>query len=204
MAGAFVLSCAFPQAAPHIFCHAFRHALGGMLMVFIALTFLSSVASAQPDNRVSGQNANGQNANEMSGAESKTGKKQGQQADPGPANDKRDLANQYYELNPTWQIASMAIRARAANLPAKRRLVFITAMERLLDKERLRQESIDLMVELYTEKELKALVKYYSDPLIQSALTKQETFERKIGPLVNEILDKALMEHRIGENPKDN
>lgn len=106
------------------------------------------------------------------------------------------LAERYYALNPTWRMLSNEVRQMAKALPEKRRLIFVTAIEKSIDKELLKQESVPIIAELFTKDELQALIKYYEDPLIQSALAKQETFSRKIAPVVQKMMDEAVLKFR--------
>lgn len=110
--------------------------------------------------------------------------------------EKMDLARQYYELNPTWKMVSAAIRNRAKDMPPKQRLVFVTAMEKMIDKQQLREEAIPVIADLFSVEELETLIKFYENPHIQTALAKKETFERRIAPTVTRMIDKAFLEYR--------
>lgn len=117
----------------------------------------------------------------------------------GPAlNDptKETLARQYYDLNPLWRSVSNAIRLHARDMPEKQRLIFITALEKSIDKEEIRATALPIIAELYTEGELQRLIEYYEDPLIRSALAKEETFNRKVAPYITRIIDEALLRVR--------
>lgn len=116
-------------------------------------------------------------------------------AEEGSEATKQELAERYYELNPSWKIASAAIRSRAQNMEPQKRLVFITAMEKLISKKELREKSIPLIKELFSESELKALNRFYSDPKIRKALAKQETFMRRLSPYLTEMMDDAYMRY---------
>lgn len=110
--------------------------------------------------------------------------------------EKMDFATQYYELNPAWKMVSAAIRNRAKDMPPKQRLVFVTAMEKMIDKQKLREESIPVIADLFSVEELETLIKFYENPHIQSAMAKKETFERRIAPTVTRMIDKAFLEFR--------
>ena len=113
---------------------------------------------------------------------------------------KEQLAERYYELNPTWRTVSNSIREQARSMPEKQRLVFVTAMEKSIDKEAIKQEALSLIIELFSEEELKKLISYYEDPLVQSAQVKEETLERRLGPTVTKMLDEALITIRTQQS----
>lgn len=104
-----------------------------------------------------------------------------------------ELAHIYYELNPTWRFVSDAIREQAVNMSDKRKLIFVTAMEKMIDREVLKQKSIPVIIDTFTVDELQLLIKFYSQSDIRKALAKEQTYARKIGPDVTQMLDKALL-----------
>lgn len=114
--------------------------------------------------------------------------------------DKQSLAERYYDLNPSWKTISRAIRARAqsAEFNARQRLVFITAMEKLINKPAVKNAAIPVIADLFSEEELRALISFYENPHIQSSLAKQETFDRKLAPFVTKIMDEAYLKYKTG------
>jgi len=119
--------------------------------------------------------------------------------DMGSLERRLELATKMHHFRSSRELVDNAIRQVAnQNYAPGERDVFITAMRNILNYKALEKIAIDAMAETYSEKELDAMVAYYSQPEAQSASDKTEAYYAKVVPEITRIIDKAMMRVRTG------
>ena len=119
--------------------------------------------------------------------------------DPGSEAKRYELAREMHKLRPTRDQVYAAIDQMAQAQPESEREAFRTAMRNILNYEAIEKISIDAMAETYSEKELTAMVEYYSKPEALSAAQKDPQYAQKVYPEIVRMLDQAMMRVRTGK-----
>lgn len=113
--------------------------------------------------------------------------------------DKRlELAKKMHELRPTKNQVMQAIEVVSQRVEESKRPAFEGAMMNAMDFKAIEKISIDAMTETFTVPELEAMVEYYSKPEAQSASDKLPDYQRKVGPEIIRMIDKAMMKVKTG------
>lgn len=112
---------------------------------------------------------------------------------------KLELAKKMHQIRPTSQQIDSAIQQVARRLPEQQRQQFVTIMTESLNYNAIERISIDAMVDVFTLKELEAMVEYYSKPEAVSASDKMSDWAKVVQPEIASLIDKALMKIRLGE-----
>ncbi|HRQ60152.1 MAG TPA: hypothetical protein PLO23_01330 [Alphaproteobacteria bacterium] len=114
--------------------------------------------------------------------------------------DKRlELAKKMHELRPTKTQVMQAIEVVSQRVPEDKRAAFEGSMMGAMDFKAIEKISIDAMTETFTVPELEAMVEYYSKPEAQSASDKLPDYQRKVGPEIIRMIDKAMMKVKTGQ-----
>lgn len=116
------------------------------------------------------------------------------------AGDKRlELSRKMHELRPTKAQVMQAIEVVSQRVAEENRPAFEGAMMNAMDFKAIEKISIDSMAETFTEAELEAMVEYYTKPEAQSASDKLPEYQRKVGPEIIRMIDKAMMKVKTGQ-----
>lgn len=123
-------------------------------------------------------------------------------ANAGDAALRLDLAERMHKIRPArTQIDSAIEQVAQGNVPPQEQQAFILSMKRIIDYKALEKASIQTMAETFTYPELKAMVDYYEKPEASSANEKFPEYQKKISPLIYQMLDRAIMQVRTGSAP---
>jgi len=111
-----------------------------------------------------------------------------------------ELAKQMLEIRPAKQQLENAVDTYIRNYmfayPEKEQQAFRMGLLRVMNPKALEKTSVDAYAEVFTVKELQAMVEYYSKPEAQSATNKQNALNAKIAPEIVRMLDHALIRTR--------
>lgn len=105
-----------------------------------------------------------------------------------------ELSEKVLEVRPLDQQVERAIQQLTSRMPVQKRERVRTVLRNAMDIEYLEHLSLKVMAELFTEKELKTFIEYYSRPEIQSMEKKMEEFNRRISPSISLMVEEALGE----------
>ena len=126
-----------------------------------------------------------------------------QQANERPGPDTRErrlrLAERMHEIWSTRERINDALKSMAQRYPESERDSFMNAMQLAIDYGKVEEASIDAMVKTYTAQELQAMVDYYGSKAGQSAEAKRSIYQDRIQPVIQKMIDKALMAYKTGE-----
>lgn len=113
-----------------------------------------------------------------------------------------DLSEKMHKIRPARKQIDSAIEQVARNgLSVEEQQAFILSMKRIIDYKALEKASIEAMAETFSAPELKAMVDYYEKPEAQSANEKFPDYQKKIEPIIYQMLDRAMMQVRTGSAP---
>lgn len=110
------------------------------------------------------------------------------------------LAKQYVATMPIESDVKAAIEALATHVAAEDRVLFRRLGESALDYDRLRAAAELSVLEVFTDKEIKAMIGFYSSPEGQAIRTKMRDYDAKMQPVMTEIMTefvKKLQENNI-------
>ncbi|MFP4097545.1 MAG: hypothetical protein ACLFU1_02025 [Alphaproteobacteria bacterium] len=112
---------------------------------------------------------------------------------------KVELAKAMHDIRPTHEQVDSAVYRSAMNLPPNERNKFVASMQSMLNYNAIERISVDAMVDIYTKKELEAMVGYFSKPEATSASRKLPVWAREVQPEIVRMIDRALMRIRTGQ-----
>lgn len=109
-----------------------------------------------------------------------------------------DLSKQMHEIWPTRPKVESAIDSIGEQVPQAERAKFKAAMRRAVKFKALEEKSIETMAEIFTVKELEAMIKFYGSKEGRSVAFKTGDYEASLQPLLIKMIDKALLDTRLG------
>lgn len=107
--------------------------------------------------------------------------------------EKLGLAKQYIASVPVESDIRAAVDAMAQNAAPDQRVLIKSIADKTIDYNRLRTAAELNAADLFTEAELKAMIKFYSTPEGQSIRTKMPQYEASLQPVVVEVLQAFVM-----------
>lgn len=161
------------------------------LLLFIAVLLLSSPAFAQDAEPAAEPKA--ETVGEMVEAA-----KPPPPADMGDLQRRVELATKMHEFRPAREQVDNAVATIALKVAPDKRELFKIGMRNVLNYKAIEKVSIDAMAETFTEKELEAMVEYYSKPEARSVSDKYYLYQEKVSPEIVKMLDKAMMQVKTG------
>ncbi len=101
-------------------------------------------------------------------------------------------ADRYLQATPLQTTLAGMAEKLAGQIPEKQRPVFIEAMQKHVDYEKLKLASRQAMITHFTADELKALADFYGSETGQSALKKMGNYTAELMPVIQAEMAKAL------------
>ncbi|MCK5285396.1 MAG: DUF2059 domain-containing protein [Alphaproteobacteria bacterium] len=111
---------------------------------------------------------------------------------------RQELARKMQDIRPARKQVDDAVEQFVSSLPANEQEIYKTALQKILNYKALERISIDAYADTFTEKELIAMVEYYSKPEARSASDKTSQYAQKVYPEIIRMLDKAMMKIKTG------
>ena len=121
--------------------------------------------------------------------------------DIAPANDyeaRLKLARDMHEIWPIRIKVESAIDRIGEQIEEAKRLRFKSAMRQAIKFEALEQASIESMADIFTAKELSAMIAFYGSKEGRSVSHKTGDYERALEPLLIKMIDKAILDTKLG------
>ena len=109
-----------------------------------------------------------------------------------------ELAQQMHKVWPIRQKVESALDAVAERIPEKDQLNFKAAMRKSIKFDALEETSIDAMADIFSEKELEKMIEFYGSKEGRSVSHKTGDYERALQPVMIKMLDKALLDAKLG------
>ena len=115
---------------------------------------------------------------------------------------KEDLARTMHDI---WLVRPRiedAIERIALQINQMDRLSFKSAMRQAINFEQVKEDSIQAMAEIFTQKELEAMVAFYGSKEGRSIVHKLDDYQAALEPIMTRSLDKALLDMKLGQEGK--
>ncbi len=109
-----------------------------------------------------------------------------------------ERAQKMHEIWPIRPKIEAALERVAQNIPQTERLRFKAAMRKAIEFQALEEASIDAMAEIFTAKELDAMIDFYGSKEGRSVSVKTGDYEQALQPVLVKMLDKALLDTKLG------
>ena len=128
------------------------------------------------------------------GAEKTEIKKQ----DDGDYKKRLELSQKMHEIWPIRQKVENALDAVSERIQEKDRLKFKAAMRKSIKFDALEEASIDAMADIFSEAELEKMIDFYGSKEGRSVSHKTSDYEKALQPMMIKMLDKALLDAKMG------
>ena len=109
-----------------------------------------------------------------------------------------ELAREMHEIWPIRPKIEAVLENVAQQVAPQNRLKLKAALRKAIKFPALEQASIDSMVNIFTTEELKAMVDFYGSKEGRSVSFKTEDYEKSLRPILTEMMDKALLDVKLG------
>ncbi|MEM9469655.1 MAG: hypothetical protein AAF988_05790 [Pseudomonadota bacterium] len=114
--------------------------------------------------------------------------------------DKRlELSKQMHEVWPIRPKIEQALDSIAAQINPQNRLRFKSAMRKAINFQSVETASVEAMADIFSEAELEAMIAFYGSKEGRSVSFKTDDYERALQPLLTKMLDKALLDTKLGQ-----
>lgn len=118
-----------------------------------------------------------------------------------PDQERVKLAREMHEIWPIRPRVEAALNVIAETMPEEDRLAFKAQMRKGIQFDALEQESVNAMARIFTEDELTKMVAFYGSAEGRSISAKTEDYEIALQPVLSKMMDKALLDTRLGQTP---
>ena len=108
------------------------------------------------------------------------------------------LARQMHEIWPVRPKVEGALESISYKVPKLERLKFKAAMRAAIQFEALEQASAEAMADIFTAKELEAMIAFYGSKEGRSVSHKTSDYENALKPALIKMIDKALLDVKLG------
>ncbi len=108
------------------------------------------------------------------------------------------LAREMHEIWPTRPKIESVLDNVVQRAPAQERLRIKAALRKAIKFDALDEASIDSMAEIFTIKELQAMISFYGSKEGRSVSFKTDDYEKSLQPILSKMMDKALLDIKLG------
>lgn len=110
-----------------------------------------------------------------------------------------ELSRQMHEIWPVRPKIEAVLDRIIEQVEPQNRLRFKSAMRKAIKFNALEEASIDAMADIFSEAELKAMIAFYGSKEGRSVSFKTDDYERALQPVMTKMIDKALLDTRLGQ-----
>ncbi len=108
------------------------------------------------------------------------------------------LSKKMHDIWPVRPKIESAIDVVGEQAPATERARFKAAMRKAMDFNALETKSIETMADIFTVAEIEAMIEFYGSKEGRSVSFKTGDYEAALQPLLLQMIDKALLDTRLG------
>lgn len=108
------------------------------------------------------------------------------------------LARDMHEIWPIRPKIEAALDKISEQIEIQERLRFKAGMRKAIQFEALEEASVDAMADIFSAKELEAMIAFYGSKEGRSVSHKTSDYERAIEPVMVKMIDKALLDIKLG------
>lgn len=109
-----------------------------------------------------------------------------------------ELSRQMHEIWPIRTKMEGALDTVSEQVPQQERLKFKAGMRKAIQFEALEEASIDAMADIFTSAELEAMIAFYGSKEGRAVSHKTSDYERALQPTLVKMIDKALLDVKLG------
>ncbi len=109
-----------------------------------------------------------------------------------------ELSRKMHEIWPIRVKIESALERLSQQIEAPQRLRFKAAMRQAIKFDALEEASVEAMSEIFTSKELEAMIDFYGSKEGRSVSHKTADYERAMEPLLVKMIDKAILDTKLG------
>lgn len=109
-----------------------------------------------------------------------------------------ELSRKMHEVWPVRPRVESALEVLSEQIEPANRTKFKAGMRRAIKFEALEEASIDAMADIFTVEELQAMIDFYGSKEGRSVSHKTDDYERAIQPVLTRMLDKSLLDVKLG------
>lgn len=110
-----------------------------------------------------------------------------------------ELSREMHEIWPIRPKVESALDNLVQQVEPQNRMQMKSALRKAIKFGALEEASIDAMADIFTEDELKAMIDFYGSKEGRSVSFKTDDYERALQPIMIKMIDKALLEARLGQ-----
>ena len=107
-------------------------------------------------------------------------------------------ATDFADIKPIREAINRDIEAATMGMTDDEKEEFMRFIQLRINYEKIEQDSINTMADMFTVAELKAMVGYYGSAEGKSAEEKAMVYTSKIGPQIANAIDGAMMDAKLG------
>ncbi|GEM_PF-2019940 len=105
---------------------------------------------------------------------------------------KIDLAKQYSQVVPVQDEVNTAIENLVLQVPKDDRVLFKSILERTIKVPQLQKTSEMALADIFSERELQALVTFYSSPEGMAVREKMPEYQQRLKPVLEQMIRESL------------
>mgnify|MGYP001820151971 CR=1 FL=1 len=109
-----------------------------------------------------------------------------------------ELSRKMHEIWPKRPKVESALEQISEQIEPQERLRFKAGMRKAIEFDALEEGSIDAMADIFSAKELEAMIAFYGSKEGRSVSHKTSDYEKALIPLVTKMIDKALLDVKLG------
>jgi len=110
-----------------------------------------------------------------------------------------ELSRQMHEMWPVRPKIETVLDRIAEQIEPQNRMRFKSAMRKAIKFQALEEASIDAMADIFTSDELTAMIAFYGSKEGRSVSFKTDDYERALQPVMTKMIDKALLDTKLGQ-----
>lgn len=110
-----------------------------------------------------------------------------------------ELSRQMHEIWPVRPKIETVLDRIAEQIEPQNRMRFKSAMRKAIKFQALEEASIDAMADIFTTDELTAMIAFYGSKEGRSVSFKTDDYERALQPVMTKMIDKALLDTKLGQ-----
>lgn len=111
------------------------------------------------------------------------------------------LAQKMHEIWPVRTRIEAAIQSVASEYPPEKQAQIKAAMRKSIQYDQVEEASIKAMAETFTEDELNAMIEFYGSETGRAVSAKTSDYELALRPVMIQMLDKAMLDLKMGMTP---
>ncbi len=117
----------------------------------------------------------------------------------GDYEERLSLSREMHQIWPIRPKIENALDVVVAQIEPAKRLEFKSGMRKAIEYDALEEASVDAMADIFTAKELRAMIDFYGSKEGRSVSHKTVDYEKALLPLMTKMVDKALLDLKVGK-----